>query len=361
MLKRFAAIASVLVVVIPTSAAFADGAACSCRHLESIQQELRNAEALIRLQQEIQRKLDAVEAPLIEAKKRPTHPDSDVNIYDRSIRERSTILSRFTLPHPKVKGYSGPASINMPFGTCEQSARDLDALKSGSQCKELADINLAHEAAHRAECQAAGASEYWKRLPSQMAAEEVIRYTEQAAALRKLLKKVLDDGEMTVEAHMKPRIQAPQFDVTYSYDTGPIRLKGKSSPGSDEWSLNGKGVQVVRIDKVRLAGMTCTSSGQTNTNIDMTLQTDGLTMDLDGKSTSAPGDVKITCRGGHGMSMRPQQEVGKGAYFADQEVRTETNLSRDVKEMAFGKILAQGGLSATGKETVKVTLVCPGD
>lgn len=359
--KRPIVLSSVLAMLVPASPALADDAACSCRHLESIQQELKNAEALLELQKKIARELEAVEAPLIEAKKDPTHPDSDVNIYDRSLRERTRIVSGFQFPYPNVKGYTGPEEIKMSFGTCEQKARDLDALRVGSQCRELADINLAHEAAHRTECLAAGAGAYWDRLPSQMAAEEVIRYTEQAAALRRLLKKVLDDGEMVVEARMEPRIQASQFDVTYSYVTGPIRLKGKSSPGADEWSLEGKGVQVGRIARMRLAGMTCTSTGQLNTGIDLTMQTDGLTMALTGKSTSAPGDVKVQCRGGHGMSMRPQQEIAGGAYFSDLAVQKETNLSRDVKDMDFARLLASGGLSASGKETIRVKLICPGD
>jgi len=358
---RLAPALALLVAMAPLHPARADDAACSCRHLESIQQELKNAEALLALQQKIARELDAIEAPLIEAKKRPTHPDSDVNIYDRSIRARTEIVNDFKFPYPKVKGYSGPNEIKMPYGTCEQPAKLLDELRKGSQCRELADINLAHEAAHRAECQAAGADEYWKRLPSKMAAEEVVRYQEQAAALRRLLKKVLDEGEIIVEARMEPRIQGPQFDVTYSYVTGPIQLKGKSAPGADEWSLKGNGVQVTRIARMRVAGMTCTSTGQLNTGIDLTMRTDGLTMALAGKSTSAPGDVKVQCRGGHGMSMRPQNEVGSGAYFSDLGVRTETNLSRDVKAMPFAGILAKGGLSASGTETIQVKLICPGD
>ncbi|WP_336800207.1 hypothetical protein [Kaistia sp. MMO-174] len=358
--KRPIILSSTLAMLIPASPTLADDATCSCRHLESIQQELKNAEALLELQKKIARELEAIEAPLIEAKKDPTHPDSDVNIYDRSLRERTRIVSRFQFPYPKVKGYTGPEEIKMRYGTCEQPTQDLDALRSGSQCRELADINLAHEAAHRAECTAMGAAEYWKRLPSKMATEEVARYQEQAAALRRLLKKVLDDGEMTVEARMEPRLQSPQFDVTYSYATGPIQLKGKSS-GADEWSLEGKGVQVGRIARMRLAGMTCSSTGQLNTGVDLTMRTDGLTMALTGKSTSAPGDVKVQCRGGHGMSMRPQNEVGNGAYFSGLEVRTETDFSRDVRDMEFAKRLAGGGLSASGKETIRVKLICPGD
>ena len=41
----------------------------------------------------------------------------------------------------------------------------------------------------------------------------------------------------------------PQFDVTYSYVTPKIELKGKSSPGSDNWTLNGKGSQAGTIKK----------------------------------------------------------------------------------------------------------------
>ncbi|MEZ0168351.1 hypothetical protein [Microvirga sp. TS319] len=344
----------------PVAPAHAEAASCSCRHLESIQQEIRNAEALRDIQQRISDELEAIEAPLIEAKKNPLHPDSDVNIYDRSLRARQDILSKFKLPYSPAKGYTGPGSIKMAYGTCEQSASDLDALKAGSQCQELADINLAHESAHRTECRESGAAEYWKRLPSKMAAEEVVQYTQQIADLRRLLKKVLDAGDITVEAHMEPRIRGPQFDVTYSYQTGPIKLKGKSSPGSDRWSLNGDGLQVVRIGQMKIAGMNCTSVGQTNTRIDLSMETDGLTMALKGNSKSAPGDVKVQCHGGYGMSMRPQQEVGHGEYFSDQEVRVETNMSHDVSAMDFAKILARGGLTATGTETIKVKLICPG-
>lgn len=335
-------------------------ASCSCRHLESIQQEIRNAEALIEVQQKIRNELEVIEAQLIEAKKNPLSPDSDVNIYDRSLRARGEILSKFKLPYTPAIGYRGPAEIKMSFGTCEQSASELDKLKAGSQCQELAVINLAHESAHRAECQKSGATEYWKRLPSKMAAEEVVRYTQQVADLRKLLKKVLDAGDVIVEAHMEPRIRGPQFDVTYSYQTGPIKLKGKSSPGSDRWSLNGNGMQVVRIGQMKISGMSCTSAGQAATQVDLSMETDGLTMALRGNSKSAPGDIKVQCHGGYGISMRPQREVGYGEYFSDQEVRTETNMSRDVHAMDFAKILAQGDLTATGTEMIKVKLICPG-
>ncbi|MFJ6322000.1 MULTISPECIES: hypothetical protein [unclassified Rhizobium] len=338
----------------------AKAASCSCRHLESIQQEIGNTEALIDLQRDISDKLEAIEAPLIEAKKNPRDPDSDVNIYDRSLRARSRIISKFKLPHAPAKGYTGPAEVKMSFGSCEQSASDLEKLEAGSQCKELADINLAHESAHRAECRKSGATEYWKRLPSKMAAEEVARYTEQLAKLRELLRKVHDAGDVIVEAHMEPRIKGPQFDVTYSYQTGPIKLKGKSSSGSDRWSLHGNGVQIVGIGKMRIAGMNCTSAGQTTTQIDFSMETDGLTMTLKGNSKSAPGDIKVQCHGGRGMSMRPQGEMGSVQYFADQEVSGETNISRDVNAMDFGKILARGGLSVTGAETIKVKLICPG-
>lgn len=111
---------------------------------------------------------------------------------------------------------------------------------------------------------------------------------------------------------------------------------------------------------MKISGMSCTSAGQAATQVDLSMETDGLTMALRGNSKSAPGDIKVQCHGGYGISMRPQREVGYGEYFSDQEVRTETNMSRDVHAMDFAKILAQGDLTATGTEMIKVKLICPG-
>ena len=200
----------------------------------------------------------------------------------------------------------------MEAGKCTQNAADLEAMRKGSPCKEIADITLQHEATHRDLCKTMGADAYWARLPSKIAAEEAERYRAQADAMRGQLKRVIDEGTLTVEAIMEPRVFGPQFDVTYSYVTPKLELKGKSSPASDKWTLNGKGSQAGTIKKAKIAGMTCKPSGQLNDTVTMAFDTDGLTMSVDEKTKAASGDIYIKCAGGFGMSMRPKEDQGGG-------------------------------------------------
>ena len=131
----------------------------------------------------------------------------------------------------------------MESGKCTQDAADLEAMRKGSPCKEIADITLKHEEAHRTLCTSMGADRYWAGLPSEIAAEEAERYKAQADAMRGQLKRIIDEGTLTVEATMEPHLTGPQFDVTYSYVTPKIEMKGKSSAASDNWTLDGKGSQ----------------------------------------------------------------------------------------------------------------------
>jgi hypothetical protein len=59
----------------------------------------------------------------------------------------------------------------MEAGKCTQDAANLEAMRKGSPCKEIADITLKHEEAHRDLCKTMGAGPYWARLPSVIAAE----------------------------------------------------------------------------------------------------------------------------------------------------------------------------------------------
>ena len=161
-------------------------------------------------------------------------------------------------------------------------------MRKGSACKEIADITLKHEEAHRTLCASMGADKYWGRMPSEIAAEEAQRYRAQADAMRE----PAEAGDRRRHAHrrgdMEPRLTGPQFDVTYSYVTPKIELNGKSSAGSDKWTLNGKGTQAGSIKKAKIAGMNCKPSGQLNDNVTMAFDTDGLTMSLDEKTKAAP-------------------------------------------------------------------------
>jgi hypothetical protein len=327
-----------------------------------LQQELKNAVYEAGFFESLSQRLDVIEKQQIEINKDPTNANSGKLVLQVSANARKDIIAKeFRLPHPAVTGYTGPESVDMEAGKCTQNAADLEAMRKGSACKEIADITLKHEEAHRDLCKAMGADAYWARLPSKIAAEEAERYKAQADAMRGQLKRVIDEGTLTVEASMDPHLTGPQFDVTYSYVTPKIEMKGKSSAGSDNWTLDGKGTQAGTIKKAKIAGMSCKPSGQLNDDVKMAFDTDGLTMSLDEKTKAASGDIYIKCAGGFGMSMRPKEDQGGGNLFKNLLLQNETVQEVDVSTMEFAKIIRQGGMSVSGTHKTTVTLVCPGN
>ena len=205
---------------------------CSCRNLESLQQELANAVYETGFFESLSQRLDVIEKKQIEINKDPTNSESGKLVLQVSANARKDIMAKeFKPPHPKVTGYSGPETVDMEAGKCKQDEADLEAMRKGSACQEIADITSQHEAAHRELCKSMGADTYWGRLPSVIAAEEAERYRAQAEAMRGELKRVIDEGTLTVEAIMEPRIRGPQFDVTYSYVTADGRAEGQERAG----------------------------------------------------------------------------------------------------------------------------------
>ena len=100
--------------------------------------------------------------------------------------------------------------------------------------------------------------------------------------------------------------------------------------------------------------------GQLNDAVNMKLQTDGLWMSLDTKTTSTSGDIKLKCKGGFGMSMRPQGETGGGRMLDGERVMTEVTKVTDVNTLDFAKYIRQGGMSVAGTHKLKVQLICAG-
>jgi hypothetical protein len=339
----------------------AGGDACSCQQLESLQQEVANADYEATFFAGLSERLKAVEDKQIALNKDPTNPDSGRDVLALSGAARADIMAReFHLPHPTVTGYTGPASVDMTFGSCTQKAADLEAMGRGSACSDVADITLKHEAAHRTLCEKLGAQAYWARMPSQIAAEEAARYADQSRAMRDVLKTVITAGTFKVSARMEPRVFGPQFDVTYSYVTDPMELKGQSAPGSDTVTAKSEGHQSGRIKTARIAGMTCTSSGQLNDAVLMSLDTDGFTMGLKQMNHAQKGDIKLRCKKGFGMSLRPEKDSGSGTIFSGVPLKLQNEIDQDVAGMEFAKYLRGGGMSVSGKALVTVELVCPG-
>ena len=353
-----------IAAAVASAPAFAASEPCACKHLESVQQELENALYEAKFFADLSKRLDAVEKKQTDLNKNhPTHPDSGRSVLATSANERVAIMGKeFRLPH-KVKGYTGPTSVEVLQGTCKNNQADLDALSKGSSCKEIGDISLAHEAQHRALCEQMGKDKYWARLPSVIAAEEAQRYADQAKAMRALLKKVIDGGTMRIGEETEVTTTGQGFSATYFYSTPPFDLSGKSSPGADQWTLKGDGKRSGVIKRVTFPGMQCTPFGQLSDKNTGTLTLDGLSMRLIVEHTSQAGEIGMKCRvgkqQGSGMSMRPQGEVGAGEVFKDERVRLMTEVVQDVANMDFAKALARGGMSASGYSKTRVELVCP--
>lgn len=362
------AAASAALVALASPARAGSTEACACKHLESLQQELENAEFLQRYMLEEAKQLEAIEKPLQEAKKDPTHPDSRVNIEGRTSRARDELRAKeMKLPHPRVKGYTGPDAVNFDPETCKNNPNDLKALREGSSCKELGDIAVAHEEGHRVIClkmNAAKKYSYLFRPLSVVAREEADRYREQAKATRALLKKAIDEGKMRVSEETELNAASQGFEATYFYQTKPFDLEGKSSPGADKWAMSGEGARTGVIKRVSIPGIQCTPYGQLNDKEAAQMTLDGLNMSLNVQNVSLAGDVGMRCRApnggqGFGQSMRPVGESGAGEVFKDARVKFKSEFVTDAKDMPYAKVLSQGGMSVSGASKTTVELVCP--
>lgn len=352
---------AMLLAILPATPGQAAPADCSCKHLESLQQEVENARYEAKFFADMAAKFKEIRAHFEEANKDPTNPDAGVNWTNRLGLEHERMMAQeFRLPNPRVKGYSGPDSVSMPFGTCKQNGDDLTKLGDGAACREIGAATLAHEAAHRALCAQIGAGAYWARSWDEIAAEEAARYADQAKTMENLLKKVIDNGTLTVEAVLTPVYTAQGFRAGYSHTISKMELKGHSSDAPD-WALDGKGRQVSKIEFLKLAGMNCTPSGELIDDVDMTAKTDGFTLSLEGRNTYVSGPVKVKCKGGGGMSGYQPGETGGGPYFAGEHFAPEMSFIRDVATKEFAQVVKSGGINVSGEERVTVKLECPGN
>ena len=119
---------------------------------------------------------------------------------------------------------------------------------------------------------------------------------------------MIDEGTITVEAIMEPRIYRPQFDVTYSYVTPKIELDGQELAGLGQLDARtARASQAGTIKNAKIAGMSCKPSGQLNDDVTLSFDTDGLTMSLNEKTKSVSTATSTSnARAASAMSMRPQ-------------------------------------------------------
>lgn len=361
------ALALLLLAAAIFSPARASTEACKCKHLESLQQEVENAEYEAKFFADLSKRLDAIEKKQADINKNdPSNRDAGVAPASASAQARDKAMANeFKLPNPAVKDYKGPKEVSVEKGKCTNALKDLEGLRDLSSCKEIGEATLKHEEEHRDICNRMGAEKYWTRLPSLIAAEEAERYAHQAAAIRDLLKKAIDGGKFRLSHEQEVTMTGQGFNAVYFYSTAPYDLEGKSKPGEGRWTLKGEGRQSGVIRRVNFPGMSCTPSGQLNDKSTGTLDTDGLKMGLSIRTDGLPGDVSLKCKApggeGFGMSMRPPGESGSGEVFKDKKVSFLTETTEDVANMEFARTLAANGMSATGYAKATLELVCPAE
>ena len=227
---NLAAVLFAVLVLVSSGMAHAAPKACTCKQLESIQQELANALYLAKFQADMAKKVKQAEDEQRELKKKdPKHPLAKYSVDKISRHEWEKLHDDVSLPHPQVKGYTGPDSVALVDGTCKNEAKDLKALEDGASCKELGTITLKHEEEHRKLCDKLGKEAYWKRLFSEIAAEEAERYTAQAKAIRALLKKVIDGATVKVSEETNLTVSASGLESVYRISMPAVKVSGKSS------------------------------------------------------------------------------------------------------------------------------------
>ncbi|HEY6726840.1 MAG TPA: hypothetical protein VI197_22560 [Polyangiaceae bacterium] len=362
---KFLAVVVAALVLIAPALAFAAPKACSCKNLESIQQELANALYLAKFQADLATKVKQAEDDQRDLrKKNPSHPLAKYPVEKISRQEWEKLRDDVSLPFPQVKGYTGPNSVGLIEGECKNQPNDLKALADGASCKELGTITLKHEQEHRDLCTQMGKAKYWKRLFSEIAAEEADRYTAQAKAIRVLLKKVIDGSTVKVSEETDLKITSGPMEYNYHLSMPAFKLTGKSSPGKDTWELKGTGARTVAVTSVKIPGMTCTPPTQKlPSKVTGTLELDGLKMKLDQSSVTEGGSLTMTCKipgkgQGFGYGVAPPGERGSGEVFKDADVKLKSSMVENVAQTVWGKAINQTGVSASGTSTTKLTITC---
>lgn len=360
------AVAAAVLVFICPAWAVAAPKACTCKHLASLQQELANALYLAKFQADMARKVKQAEDAQRELrKKNPSHPLARYSVEKISRQEWERLRDKMSLPFPQVAGYTGPDSVALIEGECKNAPAELKALADGVSCKELGAIMLKHEEEHRDLCTQMGKAAYWKRLFSEIAAEEADRYKAQAKAIRALLKKVIDGSTVKVSEETYLKITSGPIENNYHVSMPAFKLTGKSSEGKDDWELKGTGTRTVAVTSVKIPGMTCTVPKQKlPSKVTATLELDGLKMALDQSSVTEGGTLTLSCKipgkgQGFGYGVAPPGERGAGEVFKNEDVKLAASIVEDVAQTPWGKAIHQSGVSASGTSTTKVTITCP--
>ena len=219
-------IAMVFIIVQPAQASPPD---CTCQNLTSLQQDYQNAVYLAEFFAQLSAHMEIYEDKFLERKE--TDPYFDKEFYSTSGAEKARYIDQKMRIPNTVDGYTGPDDVAMRHDKCTQYEEELAGIEAGSPCKGIADAALNHEAMHRKICEEMTIEAYWNRPQSELMAEEVQGYKQQARELKDELGHVLDeatiiyDGDWTFDLNIGGMAQ-----YVYSY-TGESEDIGNATGG----------------------------------------------------------------------------------------------------------------------------------
>jgi hypothetical protein len=332
---------------------------CTCRNLESLQQDYQNAVYLAGFFADLSAHMKAFEDNLLEAKKDPNNIDYTTDFWLTTGAEKNRYIAQNVRLPFKLEGYEGPPDVAMIHGTCRQHDKELAEMEDKSPCKGIADAALNHEARHREICLGMGKDAYWDRRQSEYTAEEAAAYEQQAVDLKDELRRVLDAATITYDADWTFDLSVggmAQYVYAYSGESEDI---GGATAG-DTWTMTGKGTSKITWVKAMIAGMQCTPSGAVNSTYDLKMTTDGLTFGLELTGLSATGGLSIKCPGPGGGGGPVGDAGGEGVLAKDLPLKQGLNsLPGDMGEVVRAMMAGLGTVGGGGTRTLSITCGAP--
>lgn len=237
-----------------------------------------------------------------------------------------------------------------------------DSLKNSGPCKEVGDINALHERTHYDTCKKkpgvanSGFVYFWRGRPPQgLAEDEVKAYSAQIAALRQLLKKVLNGAKVQYSG---------QIDLNYVMGPAKFTVAVTSKPATTDIppdagldfnvkleSQNNLVTSPMRLSK----DMVCTVTPTTRTEyVSVDASGGKATIKVDRYGTSSKGTMMCKPGGGGSYQAPP---TPAGGVPVTLPLKLTSSMTRDITSK--GTPADHPGISIFGVQSLKLDILCP--
>jgi hypothetical protein len=244
----------------------------------------------------------------------------------------------------------------------EGGSKFWDSLKASGPCKEVGDINWLHERSHYDTCkrkpgvQESGFIYFWRQRPPQAYAEDEVKaYSVQVAALKQLLKKVLNGAkvEYTGQIDLNYNMGPAKFSVAIT--SKPATAAIPADAGLDFnvklESQNNMVTSPMRMSK----DMVCTVTPTTRTEyVSVDASAGKVTVQVDRYGTASQGSM--ICKPGGGGSYQAPTALG-GGQPVTLPLKLTSSITRDVSSK--GTPADYPGISIFGVQSLNLNIVCP--